>query len=358
MTNAVITAQQGSTTNSAGFKNRVINGDMRIDQRNTGASVTSVIGSTFSCDRHQLYSGVNAGKFTGQQNLNSVTPPSGFKNYLGVSSTAASSLGATESLAIVHHIEGYNIADFDWGLSTAKTATLSFWVYCNLSGTFGGTIRNSPGNRTYPYSFTIPTTNTWTYITITVPGDTTGTWYSDNRSGIQIWINLGTGTSLQGPANSWSAGDYRSPTGVTNLVGTSGAVMYVTGLQFEIGSSATGFDYRDYGRELIMCQRYYEILNGNNGGLWAYANSASILTGSASYLVQKRATPTVIYSSVTRITTPAIVDLTGVYNVLTYGAIQVDRLTYYVTISSGTSPTAGQMYALSGGCIIYLSSEL
>lgn len=263
MSNAVTIAQQGSSGFSQAFKNRVINGDMRIDQRNNGGSVTSIVGAAFSCDRHQIYSGAVAGKFSARRNMNSVAPPPGFNNYLGLSSLSAYAPAASDSMAVVHHIEGYNIADLGWGTAYAQPVTLSFWVYSSLTGSFGGAIRNSPGNRSYPFAFSIPVANIWTFITITIPGDTAGTWYADTNSGIQIWINTGSGTAYKGPPSAWASADYRSATSAVDLVATNAAVLYITGIQFEEGTVNTAFDYRSIGNELNLCLRYFYTTGGN-----------------------------------------------------------------------------------------------
>ena len=240
------------------LKNRIINGDMRIDQRNAGASVANNIsGIQYSLDRWLIYGSV-ASKFTVQQNAGSVTPPAGFTNYLGVTSSAATSVGAGDIYEFVQYIEGYNVADLGWGTANAKTITISFWVRSSLTGTFGGSLLNGSSNRSYPYTYTISSANTWEQKTITIPGDTTGTWLTNNDTGLRVFWSLGVGSTYSSTAGSWQAGGYYSPTGATSVVGTSGATFYITGVQLEIGSSATPFERRLYGQELANCQRYFE----------------------------------------------------------------------------------------------------
>jgi hypothetical protein len=248
---------QGAAASPFGLKNRIINGDMRIDQRNAGASVTNSAGATtYTLDRWALY-GSQASKFTVQQNAGSVTPPVGFTNYLGVTSLSAYSVGASELFIINQRIEGYNIADLAWGTADAKTITISFWVRSSLTGTFGGVLQNSAQNRNYPFSYSISSANTWEQKTITVAGDTSGTWLTTNGIGFRVSFSIGVGSTLSGTASSWSATEYYSATGATSVVGTNGATWYVTGVQLEIGSTATPFERRLYGTELAHCQRYY-----------------------------------------------------------------------------------------------------
>jgi len=233
---------------------------MVIDQRNAGASVSAVDGA-FQLDRFKTvsYDGTSAvtGKFTVQQNAAAVTPPAGFVNYLGVTSSAVTSLAAGAEYTIGQNIEGFNTADLNWGTANAATVTLSFWVRSSLTGTFGGSLRNTNATRAYPFSFTISTANTWEYKTITIAGDTSGTWSTTNGIGVRLVFGLGVGSSGSGTAGAWVGSNINSVTGATSVVGTNGATFYITGVQLEKGSTATSFDYRPYGTELALCQRYY-----------------------------------------------------------------------------------------------------
>ena len=245
--------------NATAFKNRIINGGMTIDQRNAGAAITA--GSTsgqYLLDRFYYRSTNATPTFTVQQNAGSVTPPVGFSNYMGITMTNASTPSSTDRFAIGQPIEGFNTADLGWGTANAKTITLSFWVYSSLTGTFGGALQNSAQTYSYPFTYTISSANTWQQITLTVVGPTAGTWIgATNGVGIFVFWSLGTGSTLQGTAGSWSANTYWAGTGSTNIVSTNGATFYITGVQLEVGTQATSFDFRDYGRELILCQRYY-----------------------------------------------------------------------------------------------------
>jgi hypothetical protein len=273
--NAILDANGGNTAtiNSMtptadslqGFRNRIINGDMRIDQRNAGASVTPTVSATYTLDRWNARLSV-ASKFSVQQNAGSVTPPAGFVNYLGCTSLSAYTVGSSETFTIQQIIEGLNCSDLAWGTANAKTVTLSFQVYSSLTGTFGGTIQNSASNRSYPFSYTVSAANTWEQKSITIAGDTTGTWLTTNGIGIRIQFSLGTGSSISGTAGAWSGSNLFSATGATSVVGTNGATFYITGVQLEVGSVATPFERRPYGTELALCQRYcYQAIGRDVG---------------------------------------------------------------------------------------------
>jgi hypothetical protein len=283
-----------------GFKNRIINPGMVIDQRNNGASVTP--NNNYTLDRW-VFGNSQTSKFTAQQNQGSITPPTGFVNYLGITSSSAYSLTSTDEFELIQYIEGFNTADLSWGTANAQTITLSFWVRSSLTGTFGGSLSNHDGSRGYAFSFVISAANTWEYKTITIAGDTTGTWQTGNLKGITVMFSLGAGSSLLAAAGSWGASFPRGATGQTNLVSTNGATFYITGVQLEKGSTATSFDYRPYGTELALCQRYYQKsfdtatlpAASNNGAITIDYGTAS--TGTLSFpvglRVSMRAAPTV-----------------------------------------------------------------
>jgi len=249
MTLAVNIAQTGS--NNTTFRNRIINGAMVIDQRNAGASVTPTNGQ-YLVDRFTTAL-TQASKFTAQQ---STIAPVGFTKSLKITSSSAYSVLSTDYFGIGQVIEGFNVADMGWGTANAKTVTLSFQVYSSLTGTFGGAIFNDAANRSYPFTYTISSANTWTTASVTIAGDTTGTWATNNSGGMKIYFNLGTGSTYSGTAGAWAGTFYLSATGATSVVGTNGATWYVTGVQLEAGSTASSFEYRSYGTELALCQRY------------------------------------------------------------------------------------------------------
>ncbi len=284
-----------SAAQYTGFKNRIINGAMMIDQRNAGASVTQSIANQWPVDRFIIYGSVTS-KFTAQQNAGSVTPPVGFTNYLGITSSSAYSITSTDLFLIQHKVEGFNIADFGWGTANAQTVTLSFWVRSSLTGTFGGALG---GGQNYPFTYTINSANTWEYKTITIAGSTSGTWNTSSSTGVDVRFSLGVGSTYSQTAGSWTASSTYSATGATSVVGTSGATFYITGVQLEKGSTATSFDYRPYGTELALCQRYYytEELASTVYESWASYLGGSNCVRPSTFLPQMRAAPTVTFSS-------------------------------------------------------------
>jgi hypothetical protein len=239
--------------NASIMKNRIINGAMVINQR--GFSGTP--DTQYTLDRWFI-SNTAGSKFTVSQNAGSVTPPTGFSNYLGATSSSAYSIPAGDIYLIRQYIEGFNTADLGWGTASAKTVTLSFQVYSSLTGTFGGSIQNSANDKSYPFSYTVSSANTWTTASVTIAGDTSGTWIgATNGIGMRVNFSLGTGTTGSGTAGAWASANYYSATGAVSVVGTNGATFYITGVQLEVGTTATNFDYRSIGTELALCQRYF-----------------------------------------------------------------------------------------------------
>jgi hypothetical protein len=239
------------------LKNRIINGDMVISQRNGTSSVTPTVDNTYTLDRWTLRI-TQASKLSVQQNAASVTPPVGFTNYLGATSLSSYSIVSSDYFNIRQLIEGFNVADLGWGTANAKTITLSFWVRSSLTGTFGGALNNSAFDRSYPFTYTISVANTWEQKTITIAGDTSGTWLSTNGIGLSISFGLGIGSTYTGAAGAWASATYLGATGATSVVGTNGATFYITGVQLEQNTSATPFERRLYNQELANCQRYYQ----------------------------------------------------------------------------------------------------
>jgi hypothetical protein len=287
------TAQINGMTPTAqslqGFRNRIINGGMVIDQRNAGASAGTSSGTfAYFLDRW-VASYSQTSKFTVQQNAGSVTPPAGFTNYLGVTSSSAYSVASGESFNMQQPIEGFNVADLGWGAAGAQTVTVSFWVRSSLTGAFGGAVCNSNLTRSYPFTYTVSAANTWEYKTVSIPGDTSGTWVTNNGVGLRLYFNLGAGSTVSGTAGAWASANFQSATGAVSVVGTNGATFYITGVQLEAGSVATPFEQIDYGRELIMCQRYFQIVKSATGNGNSLANGVWRCT--AQLRVVMRATP-------------------------------------------------------------------
>ena len=301
---ATINSMTPTADSLQGFRNRIINGDMRIDQRNAGASVTLTSGGVYTVDR---WSGVEDtdGAMTAQQDTSA---PTGFVNSLKFTTTTAdATLAATQYASCVQKIEGTNVADLAWGSASAKTITISFWVRSSLTGTFGGAINNSGSTRSYPFTYSISVADTWEQKFVTIAGDTSGTWLTTTGIGLQIVFGLGVGSTYSGTAGAWAGANYLSATGATSVIGTLNATWYITGVQLEVGSVATPFERRPFGLELELCQRYYEksYSEADIAGASARGSAnmfvSSVVTGylygSVSYKTQKRAKPTVtIYS--------------------------------------------------------------
>lgn len=366
MTLATSIAQSGA--NNVTMRNRIINGAMMIDQRNAGASVTitNTGARTYTIDRWSGY-GSAASKFSIQQTPSATETgfatrvAAGFTNYLACTSASAYSVGSGDIFNLAQNIEGLNIADLGWGTASAKTVTLSFLAYSSLTGTFGGALTNSSNNRCYPFSYTVSSANTWTPISITIAGDTSGTWGAGTGIGIGVSFSLGMGSTYTGTANAWTGSLILAPTGSVSVVGTSGATFYITGVQLEKGTTATAFEQRLYGTELALCQRYYEksyeidVVPATNtyvgrGGAAAVAASSTQLDQSSSinFKVTKRSAPTMQYwrqqgtASVWSISGPAI-GLFTTFNVTTNTSSQ----TCFEVATQATSGVSGMtQYAL------------
>jgi hypothetical protein len=300
----------GTQAQYTGFKNRIINGAMVIDQRNAGASITVAAGNSgYPVDRFRFDSPAGQ-SITGQQVAASL---SGFQSSVRYTAGTASTNAGDQS-EIVHFIEGYNVADMQFGTANAQTFTLSFWAKSSLTGTFGLVIENAANNRQYLTTYSLPTANTWTYITKTIVGDTSGTWDYTNGRGLSIRLDMGAGTTFSAVAtNAWGTSSVYGITGAVKLTQTTGATFQVTGVQLEKGNTATSFDYRPYGTELALCQRYYQNIiadaspNPAYYGMGAAYTSGATLYSNLMLPVQMRALPTVNFtvSSKVNLNTPA-----------------------------------------------------
>ena len=347
-----------ATAPKVGMVNRIINGAMVIDQRNAGASVTPT-SSTFSVDRWNTNL-TQASKFSVQQNAGSVTPPVGFKNYLGVTSLSAYSVLSSDFFALQQPIEGFNFADLDWGTANAQTITLSFRVRSSLTGTFGGSLVNSAFDRSYPYTYTISAANTWETKSITIAGDTTGTWVgATNGIGCRLYFGLGAGSTYSGTAGAWSANAFTSATGATSVVGTSGATFYITGVQLEKGSTATSFDYRPYGTELALCQRYAFVMSGGSSRRYFISGNASGTTAYPvrTFPVTMRAAPSLSFSSASHFSFETYTSNAQTATALAVNIATVDEVTVNVTVGSALA-TGGNLTGNNASAQVIISAEL
>jgi hypothetical protein len=367
--NSIVDASGGNTatintytpteSNMPGY-NRIINGDMRIDQRNAGASVTPAAPNQYTVDRWKADISVSS-KYSAQQ---SSTAPTGFVNSLLITSLSAYTVGSAERFCMTQNIEGLNVPDLAWGTANAKTITLSFWVRSSLTGTFGGAISNSAQNRSYPFTYTISSANTFEQKTITITGDTSGTWLTTSGIGLRVIWGLGVGSTLSTTAGAWAAGEYYSATGATSVVGTNGATWYITGAQLEVGSVATPFERRDYGRELMLCQRYYIVLANGATHLQSYWSNACYYTSSQIYgtvnlPVTMRTTPTTGCTTGTNYYTFYRNGAGDGINSVTFSFCNPQNLTWNnSTEASGTAGQAGQIDVSTSSSFIAASAEL
>jgi len=344
----------GTSTGYYGFKNRIINGAMVIDQRNAGASVSAINTVLFPVDRYYVLQAIASSKFTAQQ---SSTVPTGFIKSLVCTSSSAYTVLSSDYFLLRQAIEGFNVADLGWGTASAATVTLSFWVRSSLTGAFGGALGNSASNRSYPFSYTINAANTWEQKTVTIAGDTTGTWLTDNSAGIVVNWSIGMGSTYTGTVNTWAGAFYGAPTGSTNLVSTNGATLFITGVQLEKGSTATSFDYRPIGTELQLCQRYYEHSYSQGTipaalttvGAFEFAQqvaaSSTQFGASCKFSVVKRTAPTMTFYNWNAAGNQAVnVSTGGVTSGITTRALGDSSFSTTCTTPAGTS--AGQTLSM------------
>jgi hypothetical protein len=363
LTNALAEASggTGTTTGYYGFKNRIINGAMVIDQRNAGASITT---NAYVTDRW-LAEQTTDGVRTAQQVSDA---PTGFVKSLKLTTTTAdASLAATQYSIVRQGIEGYNTADLMWGTANAQAIIISFWVKSSLTGTFGGVAGNSAFNRSYPFTYSISSANTWEQKTVTISGDTSGTWETTNSAGIQLYFGLGVGSTYSGTAGAWTGSGLISATGAVNVMGTLNATWQITGVQLEKGSTATSFDYRPYTTELQLCQRYCMAWRIDGTAQQYLAVGQAYATSVAIYTLPLPVTPRVTPTGITTSAASGFGSLTttaggSVGSALTINSPSNMALTILYTATAGFT-TAGSATALyfngTAGAYIYTTgSEL
>lgn len=304
----------------AGTRNRIINGDMRIDQRNAGASVAA---SGITLDRWTTFENTSASSVTAQR---STIAPSGFTNSLLYTVGTGGSAGASEQAVVRQRIEGFNVADMAFGTASAQNITVSFRVRSSVTGTYSVAIQNSAGDRSYVATYTVDAANTWEAKAITIAGDVSGTWLTDNGIGMALLFDLGSGSSFNTTAGAWAAGDFRRVSGQANVIGTTGATFYITGVQLEAGSVATPFERRPYSTELQLAQRYFEILVFS-AAIPSSASATNLLTPAA-FAATKRASPTITQRQNNALFTQSgVVTTTSNYLQSVYGAIAYRQCT-------------------------------
>jgi hypothetical protein len=348
------------SSGSQGFKNKIINGHMMIDQRNAGAALTySASEAVYNVDRWQA-GAIGGGTFTTRQmdsantsasNYESSSAPTGFTNSLKITvGTADTSLASADRYSIYQYIEGNNVADLDFGIATAKTVTVSFWTKSSVVGTYGVYLANAAYSRSNPSTFTINVANTWEYKTITFAGDITGTWLKGNTTGLVLGVSFAMGTTYQGTKDTWTASAVFTTSSQTNFMATSGNTFYITGVQLEKGTTASTFEFRSIQKELILCQRYYYKQSGASqyiriGTGFVGAGSTTTLYAMVNFPVTMRIKP---YS----------IDWTGNLGIWNGGGISAvsnvtlesgsESTTTAVAIGTSTGLTAQTPYQLIG----------
>jgi hypothetical protein len=326
---------------SSVFRNRIINGAMSISQGAAGATITPAVTSAYvtnyPVDRFQVIVGA-ASKLTTAQSSVAAT---GFNFSTLITSSSAYTVGAGEVFVIRQNIEGFNTADLGWGAAGAASVTLSFWVRSSLTGTFGGSLQNSASTRSYPFTYTISAANTWELKSVAIAGDTSGTWIgATNGIGLRVNFGLGVGSTFSGTAGAWAGSDFDSATGATSVVGTSGATFYLTGVQLERGSTATSFDYRPYGTEFSLCQRYLPVIAAGSY-IPAYSISTTQAYSTPTLQVPTRTAPTGI-----TVTVSGNLYNTGTGQALTnivFTAASTTNLLLTGTVASGLTAGQGNM---------------
>lgn len=317
-----------SPTNTFGFRNRIINGDMKIDQRNAGSSINSTAGSTVRPVDRFFVDNFGSGTVAC---VRSTTAPPGFSNSLSLTVSSPDTPASGDYLLLSQMIEGFNAADLNWGTANAKPITLSFWIRSSVTGVYGAGIRGASPFQSYPFSYTISSANTWEYKTVTIPGPTSGTFDTTNGAAFQVMFDLGSGTDFSGTANTWQSGSDWRVSGTLSWVSNSGATLFITGIQIESGSTNTDFDLRPYGTELTLCQRYLETsyepgfgvgtTNNPTGSVcWFAATTANYNNQRVEFSVTKRSAPSVT-----------------VYNTATGTANQIRRNDINANVSAGAS---------------------
>ena len=299
ITDDTITTDQIADTSVHGRRNFIINGAMQVAQR--GTSVTGVTsGAYYTCDRFMFSPFGPAGTWTVTQ---STDAPDGFSNSFRIDCTTAdASLGASDFVIVETKIEAQNLQHLMYGDSSAKTVTASFHVKSNKTGTYVLELRQPDSGRLYSKTYTINSANTWEYKTLTFPGDVSGTINNDNGQGLNMnfWCAAGSTFSSGTIGTSWHTTNANRAAGVVNLADSTDNDWSITGVQLEIGSQASPFEHRSFGEELLLCQRYFQIvksLSSYNFVMVRHTDGTDLYSGSHHFNPILRAAPSVSYDA-------------------------------------------------------------
>ena len=289
------------------LKNKVINGDFLVDQYNAGQLVNPTASNAYPIDRWVITTSGSI-SFQFQRNMDSVTPPDFFQSYGGIKNNTAVTIGSSDNASLQHRIDAANVSNWRWGTSVARDTILSFWARSSLTGTFAVGVQNTLNDRSYVATYTITTANTWQYKTISIPADTTGTWFRESGIGIRLRFNLSAGNTFQTASpNSWIAGNFHATSSAVNLAATANATFFITGVQMEdaeaTGSRATQFEDLPFALRLIQCQRYFcktfdytarPVQNsGRPGAIVVGSNEDALIRTTWAFPVEMRTAPTI-----------------------------------------------------------------
>lgn len=326
-------------------RNLLLNGEMKVAQRGVSPA-TAVNTDTYTLDQ---WTTAQSGGGTLTVVQDTTVPNAQFVNSLKITvPTADSSIGATDHYAIAQYVEGLRCSRVGFGGASAQSLTFSFWVRVDSSdltfpATFSGSIANSARNRSYPFSFSVAASATWQKITVAISGDTTGTWLQTSGVGLRLYLALAMGSNRTGTAGAWSASDLRAATGQVNFMNHTSNVMYLTGVQLEVGSVATPFEYRDYGEELRLCKRCFRRYTGAEDLGYVYYYGTAVGRFFTLFEVEMRAAPTA---------TVTASDLT-----LTYGATSTVACNSFGSANNGAS-TFGYMAAVGVGTTPFTAGQV
>lgn len=341
-------------------QNYIINGDMRISQR--GTSFTAIASGTYSLDRWKYYkSGAAVHTVTQDTDAPTLTDAGYlFRNSLRLNlTTPDTSIASGDFVFLNQNIEGYN-----WAPLAQKVFTLSFWVKATTIGTYCVSFLNAAADRSYVAEYTINTTATWEYKTVTVAASpSTGTWDYTNGAGLQVTWVLAAGSSVQTTAGAWQNGSFNATANQVNGVNTGSTDFRITGVMINGGSTASPFSTygKTFDQELAACYRYYNRHTNVDGNLFAmgYAVSATIGRFMFKYPVTMRTAPTGSWSNTTSDYFNVYVDGTVAFTGITFELPGSKSMRVQTTGGSGYSGGVGmRLEAANGNAFFAFDAEL
>ena len=364
-TSGILELQSGGVTqltiNSNGIsagvsgRNKIINGNMQIAQRGT-TGTAGAGGSYLASDRWKAWDASDAVVTVSQETDG---PTGQFTKCLKYNvTTADASITAGQFGMVRQMIEGYNIIDLGFGTASAQSVTISFWVKSSLTGSHGAALNNGNEDRSYPFAYTISVANTWEYKTVTIPGDTSGTWDTDNTAGMIITFGMGTGSTYEGTADAWQAGNKFQPTSTVANIGTI-SNWNVTGVQLEAGTISTDFENLPYTTQLQLCQRYLPAFSGiSNWFGFGIIINTSRLFSTATYKVPTRVAPTgLVISSASHFQCGDMIATSNIVSAIAISSSGTDSALLDVTssVANLTAARPGVVVPTSASALIYFT---